>query len=844
MKERRKEAVEEIKRYKDVIKKKTDLFYEVYFKDRSLSKEDKKRLYNLKLKSNGISKEQLKISTAEESIPFVKMYKEGICQVTDTFYGRIVEFEDINYELLGDERRQEVREKYERLLNHFGIGMKAQLFFFNRRIPERKLKARIDIEDLDDELKEVRNEYSDMLKNQSAKGTNGIKKSKFILFGSDFKSLEEARNKLETSRNEVVAILNDMGALAHSLDGKEWLELLYEYFNQPIKTEFEFSFSEMEEKGVTEKDLIVPKAFVFEEKNEFISGNNFGRSYVLNLIGPQIKDERFAEMLMLEGNFSVSEHFYPLSPKEALREAKESLTKVQSRKIDEQKKAFREGYDMDIMPTEIKFSEGDAIRLIDNLSGSNQKLFHTNIFITIFGKNKTERDRIYQSIDSIIQQMNSELVLYDSLQENCFFSSAPLLANSFSSVTERALLSKELSILIPFTTQEVLMDKNAIYYGLNSLSNNLILADRKRLHNPNGLLIGIPGSGKSFAAKREIIACFLQTNDEIIICDPEGEYYPVVEALGGQVIRLASNSKEYLNPMDIQLSHKDDKEALRLKSSFVITLLDLIAGDMDGLANDDKGIVDECVKHMYHKYFENPYPENMPTLRDLYEELLTYNPGEDNPYMNEAMIEEERIQAMRIANSLKLYVSGSQNYFNHRTNVDSKNRFICFDIKDLTSQLKEIGMLIVQDAVWNRVSRNRERGIATRYYCDEFHLLLKEKQTADYSIEMWKRFRKWGGIPTGLTQNIKDFMTGHNVEGIVENTSFICILNSGPHDREILKEAYKLTDGQIARITNSEKGCGLLIMDHHVIPFTDHYPTDTKTYELMNTKPKEEESYG
>ena len=379
------------------------------------------------------------------------------------------------------------------------------------------------------------------------------------------------------------------------------------------------------------------------------------------------------------------------------------------------------------------------------------------------------------------------------------------------------------------------MPAPAIYYGLNALSNNMIMADRKRLRTPTGVILGTPGSGKSFSAKREILSCFLMTRDGIIICDPEGGYFPLVQALKGQVIRLATDSKDYLNPMDIQLSHKGDKEALKLKSDFLITLCDLIAGGKDGLENDEKGIIDECIRHIYDTYFKNPVPENMPILEDLYNALLKYEPKN----VEKEFAKEAKAKTVRIANSLVLYVSGSQNYFNHRTNVDSQNRIICFDIRDLGKQLKELGMLIVQDAVWNRVSQNRERKIATRYYCDEFHLLLKEKQTAIYSVEIWKRFRKWGGIPTGLTQNVGDFLRSEEIEGILGNSDFVYLLNQNAKDQAILADKLGLSEKQLAHVTNSEPGSGLILFDNVVILFVDKYPTNTKTYAIMNTKPEE-----
>ena len=840
MKTKQQKNVSEIKDYFNVFKKRMQLMFEVYSKDRALSGEEKKKLIHLKELDAGVAKEQVSVNTAQKSIPFKKMYEDGICQVTDTFFAKIIEFEDINYELLEVEERGEVLEEYSKFINYFDPSIRFELFFFNRKVATKRLRDRFEIPSEGDEFDDIRYEFAEILKDQAAKGNNGIIKSKYVIFGKDCESYEDAKAKLENISKDVVRNLNNMGANAKRLDGKEWLLLLHDYFVQSTKETFDFDFSKMEEEGREEKDYIVPDIFDFSEKRSFKAGRTYGKVMYLDVISPRMNDEFVKKLLEVDGNFAVSVHLKSLGPVEAIKVVKRALTDIQSKKIDEQKKAFKGGWDMDIVSADIITFEQDLMELSNDLNSSNQKLFQTTILISVFGKNEKEMENTYQNVNGIIQQANCEMIMFENRQEQAYFSSSPLCVNNFGK--ERLFTTKVMAVMIPFRTQELFMPSPAIYYGLNALSNNMILADRKRLRTPNGLILGTPGAGKSFSAKREILAAFLTTRDEIIICDPEGEYYPIVEVLNGSVVKLATNSTAYLNPMDIQLSHRGDKEAIQLKSAFIITLMDLIAGNKVGLGNDEKGIIDECIRHIYDKYFEDPKPENMPILLDLYEALIKYDPREENPFMEEHLCMEARKQAVRIANSLNLYVNGSQNYFNHRTNVDSGNRILCFDIRDLSNQLKEIGMLIVQDAVWNRVSKNRERKLSTRYYCDEFHLLLKEKQTADYSIEMWKRFRKWGGIPTGLTQNVTDFLKSPDIEGIIGNSDFIYLMNMNKEDREILRKAYNLSEGQLQHLTNAEQGCGLIIFDNYVIPFIDRYPTNTKTFKIMDTKPKEEDA--
>ena len=349
------------------------------------------------------------------------------------------------------------------------------------------------------------------------------------------------------------------------------------------------------------------------------------------------------------------------------------------------------------------------------------------------------------------------------------------------------------------------------------------MVDRKKLKNPNGLILGTPGSGKSFSAKREITNIFLITTDDIIICDPEAEYFPLVDRLGGQVIKISPTSPDYVNPMDINLNYSEDESPLSLKSDFILSLCELIVGGKDGLKPVEKSIIDRCVRLIYTDYLADPVPEKMPILEDLYD----------------ALEHQEEKEAKHIRAALEIYVTGSLNLFNHRTNVDITNRLVCFDIKELGKQLKKLGMLVVQDQVWNRVTLNRAEKRATRYYMDEFHLLLKEEQTAAYSVEIWKRFRKWGGIPTGITQNVKDLLSSREVENIFENSDFIYMLNQASGDRQILAKQLNISPHQLSYVTHSGEGEGLLFYGNVILPFTDKFPKDTELYRIMTTKPNE-----
>ena len=550
-------------------------------------------------------------------------------------------------------------------------------------------------------------------------------------------------------------------------------------------------------------------------------GDTYGAVSYLQILAPELTDKMLAEFLDIDKNLIVTMHVQSLDQLKAIKLIKSKVTDINRMKIEEQKKAVRSGYDMEIIPSDLATYGGDAKKLLDDLQSRNERMFLVTVLFLNTAKTRQELDNAVFQVAGIAQKYNCALRRLDYMQEDGLMSSLPLGFNHIP--IRRALTTTAAAIFVPFTTQELFMGGESLYYGLNALSNNIIMVDRKKLKNPNGLILGTPGSGKSFAAKREITNAFFVTKDDIIIGDPEGEYFPLVHALGGQVIHISATSHDYINPMDINMDYSDDDNPLGVKSDFILSLCELIMGSRNGIEAEEKSVIDRCLPLVYQKYFENPVPENMPVLGDLYACLRS----------------QKEPQAQRIATALEIYVNGSLKVFNHQTNVKLDNRIVCYDIKELGKQLKKLGMLIIQDQVWNRVTINRSEHRATRYYIDEFHLLLKEEQTAAYSVEIWKRFRKWGGIPTGITQNIKDLLASREIENIMENSDFILMLNQAAGDRQILAKQLNISPYQLSYVTNSGAGEGLLFYGNTIIPFKDHFDKSLKLYAIMSTRPED-----
>ena len=755
--------------------------------------------------------------TAQASIPYEAMYPDGVCRVSPGVFSKCIAFEDVSYQLAQPETRTAIFEHLCDLYNYVDASIHVQFSFLNRKVDPEQYAKSFEIAPQGDDFDDIRAEYTGILQRQLAGGNNGIVKTKYMTYTIEADNLKAARARLNRIGLDLLGYFKTMGAVAHVMNGKERLCLLHGVFH-PDGELFNFDWKWLAPSGLSTKDFVAPSSLCFGNAKTFGMGGKYGAVSFLQILAPELSDEMLADFLNTESGILLNLHVQAIDQTQAIKTIKRKITDLDAMKIAEQKKAVRSGYDMDILPSDLATYGEDAKKLLTKLQTRNERLFMlTFLVLNVADSRQKLSNDVFQAA-GVAQKYNCSLVRLDYQQEQGLASSLPLGINQIK--IQRGLTTSSVAVFVPFVTQELFQGGAAMYYGVNAKSNNMIMLDRKRARCPNGLRLGTPGSGKSMSCKSEIVSIFLCTADDIFICDPEAEYYPLVKRLHGQVIKLSPTSKDYVNPLDINLNYSEDDNPLALKSDFVLSFCELVMGGKNGLEPIEKTVIDRAVQVIYRPYLAAPRPENMPILSDLHAALVAQHVPE----------------ADRVAQALDLYVSGSLNVFNHRTNVDIGNRLVCFDIKELGKQLKKLGMLIVQDQIWGRVTQNRSQGRETWFVCDEFHLLLREEQTAAYSAEIWKRFRKWGGIPTGATQNVKDLLSSPEIENILENSDFIVLLNQAAGDRKILAERLNLSAEQQKYIDNAEPGEGLLIYENIVLPFRNPIPKNTQLYKIMTTR--------
>lgn len=757
--------------------------------------------------------------SAQQTIPYKEMLRDGICKVWEGYYTKTLSYEDINYAVASSEDQSTIFDGYCGFLNYFDSALPFQLSFINHRSrPENRYS--VNISPQDDDFNSIRGEFTAMLENQIAKSNNGIVRSKYITFGISADGIGAARPRLERIEADIVGNFKKLGVQSATLSGRERLEVLHSQLHPGGREPFRFSWDMIPKTGMGTKDFIAPTSFDFRQSRAFRVGTTWGAALYIQIMASELSDKLLAELLEVDAEMTITLHIQTVDQTKAVKTVKAKLTDIDRMKMDEQKKAARAGYDIDILPPDLLTYSKDAAALLADLQSRNERMFLLTFLVVNTAPTRQQLENDIFTVSGITQKYNCFLKRLDFQQEQGFMSSLPLGYNGIE--IQRGMTTSSTAIFVPFMTQELRMDGQALYYGMNALSHNVIMADRKKLKSANGLYLGSTGSGKSFAAKRELINVFLATKDRIIVVDPMGEYAPLVRRLGGEVIEISPDSPHHINPMDLKLNLAGEDSPLSMKADFLLSLCELVIGGKEGLQPIEKTVIDRCVRLVYRELALGIGDGKMPLLQDLYETLC----------------KQPEPEARRIATALELYCTGSLNMFNHPTNVQTDNRITCIVLKSMGENLRKIAMHITNELVTQAVDENFSRSLATWCYYDEFHILLQDALSASYFVHVWKMLRKKGCVPSALTQNVKDLLASREIENILENSDFMILLSQAQGDRAILAKQLGISEHQLSYIAHSNSGEGLLFFGNTTIPFVDRFPRG-EIYNLLTTRPED-----
>lgn len=786
---------------------------------------------------------KLKIpKTVQESIPYSCVYPDsGIIETSDGVFTKSYLLDDVNYQIANPAEQETMFLRYADLLNSFEVGSRFQITINQqaRDIAEFEAETMLDMKN--DGLDDLRVDQNKLLRGKIRAGKNELTQSKHLTVALPAQTYEEAQTAFFRMDTDIIKNVKQIGgARAEAMSTAKRLELLHDIYNpdavglfgnnfstddtgNPVFKQDRFRFDIMQDMGLTTKDMIAPESFSFRSDYGMV-GPMYFRALFLKTFPTSLKDVLLKDITDIQCKMVVSLDFEPIEPADALKSVRDNMLNINASLSKFQRKASTGGYSVELISPELKDAAQDASNLRDDLTKNNQKMFHMTFVLVHFARDKETLDNDTKMIQGVCRRHLMDLRTLSWQQENGLTSCLPLCRNTLE--IKRSVITESAAVFMPFVNQEI-NEAGGIYYGVNAVSHNLILLNRRQQQNSNGMFLGAPGSGKSMLAKQEMESVILSSPDQVIVIDPDGEYKPVADLLHGEVIRIAPGGNVHLNPFDIDMDLDSEDDPITIKTNLVCSICDAIMGGRYGLTAGQLSIIDRCVTMIYRPYLDSYDPdtgkydnEKTPTLRDFYK----------------CMREQEGYEAMQLADALEIYCVGSQDLFAHRTNVDVKKRFIVFDIKDIGSSLKVLGELVVLNLIWNHIVSARRQGRIVWFYVDEMHILFKNQQSAEFLRDTYKRARKYGGIPTGITQNVSDLLDNEIARTMILNCEFITMLNQSAMDRAQLGELLNISPTQLDYITNADSGSGLIFNGKNIVPFINELPKDTRSYEAMTTK--------
>ncbi len=758
-------------------------------------------------------------NNVQDVIPVKRIWEDGIFLVGKNKYSKCYRFSDINYAVASKNDKEGMFLEYSELLNSFEVGATTKITILNRRLNKIDFENTILLPKNNDDLDIYREEYNKMLLDKTV-GANSITQEKYITVSVNKKDIEEARSYFNRVGADLINHFSRLGSKCVELDAVDRLRIFHSFYRTGEENLFEFDTIKTMRKGHSFKDYICPDTFEWD-KDYFKMGNKYGRVLFLKEYANYIKDTMVAELTDINRNLMMSLDVIPIPMDEAVREVENRRLGVETNITNWQRRQNANNNFSAVIPYDLEQQRNESKEFLDDLTTRDQRMFVSVLTLVHTADTKEQLDTDTESILTTARKHLCQLAILKWQQMDGLNTAMPFGVRKIN--TLRTLTTESLAVFIPFRVQEI-NHEDGIYYGQNVISKNMIVADRKQLLNGNSFILGVSGSGKSFMGKNEIVNIMLRNpNADVIVIDPEREYSSLINALGGEVIKISSTSDNHINAMDLNSEYGDGANPVILKSEFILSLCEQLIGT-NNLGPKQKSIIDRCTASVYRHYQQGNYQGTPPTLQDFREELLKQNEPE----------------AKEIALAIELFTDGSLNTFAKNTNVDTDNRLICYDILDLGKQLLPIGMLVVLDSILNRITKNRASGRNTFIFIDEIYLLFQHEYSANFLFTLWKRVRKYGAYCSGITQNVDDLLQSHTARTMLANSEFIVMLNQASTDRLELAKLLNISELQMNYITNVGAGCGLIKVGSSLVPFVNKFPKNTKLYKLMTTKPGEQ----